>query len=78
MHQNILPSDIFFFKTTMRLHFCILNGDRQVFHGDMIIIIRVFSSLLYHCYIQLMFSVDKNPLGPYKDPMYQSRCKYGR
>ena len=26
----------------MRLHFCISDGDRQVFHGDMIIVIRVF------------------------------------
>ena len=32
----------FFFTNTMRLLFCISGGDRHVFHGDMIIIIRVF------------------------------------
>ena len=42
MHQNSLLRDIFVFTNTMRLHFCISDGDRQVFHGDMIIVIRVF------------------------------------
>ena len=30
----------------MRLHFCISDGDRHVFHGDMIIVIRVFILIL--------------------------------
>ena len=33
---------IIFFTNTMRLRFCISGGDRHVFHGDMINIIRVF------------------------------------
>ena len=41
MHQNNLLRDIFFFTNTMRLYFCISDGDRKVFHGDMIIVIRV-------------------------------------
>ena len=32
----------FFFTNNMRLHFCISDGDRHVFHGKMIIVIRVF------------------------------------
>ena len=31
MHQNNLLRDIFVFTSTMRLHFCISDGDRQVF-----------------------------------------------
>ena len=42
MHQNSLLRDILVFTNTMRIHFCISEGDRQVFHGDMIIVIRVF------------------------------------
>ena len=42
MHQNDHFMDTFFFTKTMRLHFFISDGDRQVFHGDMIIVIRVF------------------------------------
>ena len=42
MHQNDLLMDIVFFINTVRLLFCIPGGDRQVFHGDMIIIIRDF------------------------------------
>ena len=34
--------DIFVSTSTMQLHFCISDGDRQVFHGNMIIVIRVF------------------------------------
>ena len=50
MHYNNLLRDIFFFINTVRLHVCISGGDRQVFHGVMIIIIRVF-----HIY----FTTDK-------------------
>ena len=78
MHQNNLPRDIFFFTNTVRLHFCNSDRDKQVFHGDMIIVKRVFSSLFYHCEMKLLFSVDKNPLGPYNDHLFQSCCKYGR
>ena len=43
MHQNNLSRDISrFFTNTMMLHFFISDGDRHVFHGDMIIVIRVF------------------------------------
>ena len=45
----------------MLLCYCISNGDRQAFHGDMIIVIRVFPSLFYHCKMKFMFSVEKNP-----------------
>ena len=38
----ILSRDIIVFTNAMRLHFCISDGDSQVFHGDMIIVIRVF------------------------------------
>ena len=76
MHQNNLSRDIFSFTIIMWLHFCISDGDRQVFHDDMIIVIQCFSSLFYHCKTKLLFSVDKNPLGPYNDHMYQCYCKY--
>ena len=33
---------LFFFTNAMRLHYCISDGDSQVFHGDMIIVVRVF------------------------------------
>ena len=49
MHQNDLLRDIFVFTSTMRFNFCISDGDRQVFHGDLIIVIRVFLYLFYHC-----------------------------
>ena len=42
MHQNNLLTDMFVYTNTMRLYFCISEGDRQVFHVDMIIVIRVF------------------------------------
>ena len=42
MHQNGLFIDIVFVINTVRLLFCIQGGDRQVFHVDMIIIIRGF------------------------------------
>ena len=48
VHQNNPLRDIFVFTNTMRLYFCISDGDRQVFHGDTIIVIRVFSYLFYH------------------------------
>ena len=41
--HNILRDIFFFITNTMRLHFCISDRDRQVFHGDIIIVIRVFS-----------------------------------
>ena len=46
MHQNNLLRDIFVFTSTMRLHFCISDGDRQVSHGDIIIVIRIFILIL--------------------------------
>ena len=49
MHQNNLLMDMFVFTNTMRLYFCMSDGERQVFHGDMIIVIQVFSYLFYHC-----------------------------
>ena len=49
----------------MRLHFCISDGDRQVFHGDMIIVIRVFFFIFILSLLnETIFSVDKNPLVP--------------
>ena len=36
VHQNNLLTDIFVFTSTMRLRFCISDGDRQVSHGDII------------------------------------------
>ena len=49
VHQNNLLRDIFVLTSTMRLHFCISEGDRQVSHGDIIIVMRVFLYLFYHC-----------------------------
>ena len=49
MHQNNLLMDMFVFTNTMLLYFCMSDGERQVFHGDMIIVIQVFSHLFYHC-----------------------------
>ena len=49
LRQNNLLRDMFVFTSTMLLNFCISDGDRQVFHGDMIIVIQVFSYLFYHC-----------------------------
>ena len=49
MHQNILLRDMFVFTNTMRLYFCMSDGERQVFHGDMIIVIQVFFIFIYHC-----------------------------
>ena len=46
----------------MRLYFCISDGDRQVFHGDTIIVIRVFFIFILQLLIE--FSVDKIPLVP--------------
>ena len=37
--QNNLPRGL---TNTMRLHSCISDGDKQGFHGDMIIVKRVF------------------------------------
>ena len=37
----------FFFTNTMLLHICISDGDSQVFHGDMIIVIRVFCHIYF-------------------------------
>ena len=34
----------FSLKNTMLLRYCISEGDRQVFHGDMILVMRVFTS----------------------------------
>ena len=49
----------------MWLYFCISDGDRQVFHGDTIIVIRVF---FFHINLPLLMelfvSVDKIPLVP--------------
>ena len=45
----ITPETFFLFINTMRLHFCISGGDKQVFNSDMIIVKRFFSSLFYHC-----------------------------
>ena len=47
MHHNSLLRDIFVFTNTVRLYFCISDEDRQVFHGDTIIVIRVF---FFHIY----------------------------
>ena len=74
MHQNDVLRD----TNSMWLHFCISDGDKQVFHGDMVILNEFFSSLFYHCLMKLLFLVDKNPLGPYNYPLFQSCCKYGR
>ena len=68
-----------FVTTTMRLQFCISDGDKQVVHGDMVIVIPGFH--LYFTTViktKLMFSVDKNPLGPYNDPLFKNCFKYGR
>ena len=64
MHQNNLLRDIFVFTNTMRLYFCISDGDRQVFHGDTIIVIRVFFIFILPLLMELFFSVDKIPLVP--------------
>ena len=48
----------------MRLYFCISDGDRQVFHGDTIIVIRVFFIFILPLLMELFFSVDKIPLVP--------------
>ena len=67
MHQTNLLSDIFVFTSTMRLHFCISEGDRQVFHGDMIIVIRFFFIFILPLLIEItnvLFSVDKIPMVP--------------
>ena len=47
MHQNNLLRDIFFSTNTVRLYFCISDGDRQDFHGDLIIVIRVFIHIYF-------------------------------
>ena len=64
MHQNNLLRDIFVFTNTKRLYFCISDGDRQVFHGDTIIVIRVFFIFILPLLMELLFSVDKIPLVP--------------
>ena len=46
----------------MPLYFCISDGDRQVFHGDTIIVIRVVFIFILQLLIE--FSVDKIPLVP--------------
>ena len=45
VHQN----NLLIITNTMRLYFCISDGERQVFHGDMIIVIRVFAYSFYNC-----------------------------
>ena len=72
MHQDILSRDIIYFTNTMRLHFCISDGERQVFHGEMIIVIRVFSSLFYHSQTKLLFSVDKKTLRHTMTPCFKA------
>ena len=57
MHQNNLLRDIFVFTNTMRLYFCISDGDRQA-----IIVIRVFFIFILPLLMELFFSVDKIPL----------------
>ena len=40
----------------MRLHFCISVGDRQVFHGDILIVIRVLpllNEIVFFPYIKI-------------------------
>ena len=64
MHQNNLLRDIFVFTNTMRLYFCISDGDRQVFHSDTIIVVRVFFIFILSLLMELFFSVDKIPLVP--------------
>ena len=48
----------------MRLYFCISDGDRQVFHGDTIIVIEVFFIFILPLLMELLFSVDKILLVP--------------
>ena len=48
----------------MRLYFCISDGDRQVFRGDTIIVIRIFFIFILPLLMELFFSVDKIPLVP--------------
>ena len=49
----------------MRLYFCISDEDRQVFHGDTLIVIRVFFLIfILPLLMELFFSVDKIPLVP--------------
>ena len=64
--------DIFVFTNTMRLHFCISDGDRQGFHGDMIIIIRVFFILILPLLNEIIVFSRKNPIGPYNDPLFKA------
>ena len=68
-----LPRDIFSLKIL-----CDYVIAFQVFHGDMIIVKRVFPSLFYHFKMESKFSVEKNNACPYNDPLYQNCCKYGR
>ena len=48
----------------MRLYFCISVGDRRVFHGNTIIVIRFFFIFILPLLMELFFSVDKIPLVP--------------
>ena len=77
VHQNNLSIDIIFFTNTVRLHFCTSDRDRYVFHGDMIIVIRVFHH--FTTVKKELFSVDKNPLVPTMTLCFKavSCCKYG-
>ena len=38
----LLKGNFIFFTTTMRLHFCISDGNRQVVHDDNVIVIPGF------------------------------------
>ena len=64
MHQKNLLRDIFVFTNTMPLYFCISDGDRQFFHGDTILVKRVFFIFILPLLMELLFSVDKIHLVP--------------
>ena len=61
----------------MRLHFCNSDGNRQVVHGDMVLLYQ-FLVFILPLLNEIIVSVDKNPLGLYNDPLFQNCCKYGR
>ena len=56
----------------MRLHFCIADGDRQGFHGHMIIVIRVFFIFILPLLNETIVFSRLNPLGPYSDPLFKA------
>ena len=56
--------DLLFFKNTMRLRYCTSNRNRQVFHGEKIIVIR-FSIFILPLLNEINVSVEKKiPLVP--------------